>query len=100
MNAPEHWQVGDLALCIKPGIRTRSGCIYRVRRVLLPHTRRQADTGCYVINPSLSLLFEELPDRGRSCGATRFRKVTPPPADAFDREVIELMTSKPAKERA
>lgn len=93
------WQPGDLALCIKLG----------------PWTRRYADgytaegngpaPGSVHVVSAVGLTFHGLPslkfaehDLGPShtgYRADRFRKVTPPPADEFDRETIDLMAGKP-----
>ncbi|MXO67771.1 hypothetical protein GRI72_02850 [Altererythrobacter marinus] len=85
------WQRGDLALCVDdkpspllgrhPAIKGR---IYTVASV--------------VIADSLGLTFEEI-DHPNALGyyAHRFRKVTPPKADEFDREVIDLMNRKPVE---
>lgn len=89
----DDWQVGDLALCIKQGkwrsvedcdeglsLRfPRLGCVYRVAGV-------QRDMKGSWLN------FDEF---GGGFAATRFIKTTPPEADQFDREVIELMNGKP-----
>lgn len=96
----DDWQPGDLALCIKcgpwerwdggsegPQTDIRSGGIYRVRK-----------TGTW--EGSVILWFDEHPGNwfDDAFAASRFRKVTPPEADEFDREVIEHMTNAPIKE--
>ncbi len=89
------WQIGDLALCIKQGpweiIEGPStpsgddpepGCIYCVANVELAELA------------GLVLGFAEFHSQYQ---AGRFVKVTPPEADEFDREVIELLNRHPAE---
>lgn len=87
------WQKGDLALCVRTGrvAATIAGCIYTVSEV-----RQQPD--------GLALDFENAengapygPPRFWGHNPARFRKVTPPKADEFDREVIDLMNRKPVE---
>lgn len=92
------WQVGDLALCVsrinpRPVVgRRQRGDDPRVGQVLTVARIGRDDTW------GLWLGFEEYrPHRYRSF---RFRKVTPPAADEFDRETIELMNRAPEKEPA
>lgn len=98
----ENWQAGDLAMCtyqgawyaISPwGIRReaegpRTGQILTVRSVSRSYSG------------NLCLLFSDFPDPilpGIVHGyrAIYFRKVTPPEADEFDREIIAAMTDQP-----
>lgn len=88
------WQVGDLALCVKlepwrlSGTNgPRSGHIYRVDVVTV---NLWGETG---------LIFHSLPSLGYRGGwnANRFIKVTPPEADAFDRETIDLLNREPVE---
>lgn len=95
----EDWKVGDLALCIKQGqwqsVETGS---------LLNYGPRCGEVctvvGVYMDRGYLVLALAEWPGDG-SYGyiAVNFRKVTPPEADEFDREVIDLMTKQPAEVR-
>ena len=95
------WEVGDLALCVKGGRVTKSGCVYTVSAV----APFGAPCGCG--NPlefsSVHLLVDghTEPD-ARGCepwaSSIRFRKVTPDESDEFDRETIALMNRAPAKE--
>lgn len=93
------WKVGDLALCIKIGEWTgavsgrpwnagsvRAGGIYTVSH----------------IGPGFScpVALKFIGEPARRYDARRFRKVTPPAADDFDRETIELMNRKPVGEVA
>lgn len=87
------WEVGDLALCIKVGAWSldgagpATGSVCRVSAI-----DRNSDDGF------LYLGFEEWPDSPWGADrfrASRFRKITPPKADEFDREVIDLMLGKP-----
>ena len=81
------WQKGDLALCVKktdPGNPLRVGAVYTVERISAQgnlHLRGVAENGLGAFKRD------------------RFRKVTPPKADEFDREVIELMNGQPAEYR-
>ena len=93
MSGGDNWQAGDLALCVKAPTRpghdglTVPGRIYEVSGVWRD------------IANSLVLGFVGVAEKGDNfCGhlAFRFRKVTPPKADEFDREVIDLMLGKPA----
>lgn len=92
------WQVGDLALCTKlgPWLYTdngelffkdavRCGGVYTVSRV------GEQDGATF-------LCFEGCGNVGDDCYlASRFRKVTPPKADEFDRETIALSNCAPTK---
>jgi len=89
VSGGDDWQVGDLALCIKLGpwrdvIGPKCGEVRAVRGV----GRDPIGVG---------LWLEGYPGKLRSDGfsASRFRKITPPKADEFDREVIDLMIGKP-----
>jgi len=88
----DDWQPGDLALCVDDGPREfddnpaiKRGCVYRVYQV---------GTDPFGL---FGLCLDEVESNGYAGGylADRFRKITPPEADEFDREVIKLM--KPAK---
>lgn len=88
------WQVGDKALCVDTGISPEGfdapylelGRIYTVYA-----------TGVDPLG-QFGLYLDELDSDGFNggCLAWRFIKVTPPEADKFDREVIDLMTNQPA----
>lgn len=87
----EHWEPGDLALCVRgptePDDPCFSGRVYTVSGVRT----------CW-FNHSTVLHLHEVPNEGDGWlghYATQFRKVTPPKADEFDRETIELYTRKP-----
>ena len=99
MNNNADWKKGDLALCVKVGPwvwdtdnlpngeqRVRAGMVLRVRAI------QSKSCG------ALILWFEGVGGHGYNDSflASRFRKVTPPKADEFDREVIDLMNGKPA----
>lgn len=96
----ENWQVGDMALCIHSGpwhARThddiitvrgpRAGAKLTVREVL---TTWRGTAG---------LLFTDFPDpvipRTAGYAGKCFRKLAPPEADEFDREVIAALTGQP-----
>lgn len=91
------WQIGDLALCIKVGAWVHAGTGELARRQdgkAMPQAGGVyvvRAVGIWQVHPTLWL--EDFPgDRPEDgFGAVRFRKITPPPADEFDREVIELM---------
>ena len=95
-----NWQKGDLALCVRGGFprdtvakilgqwRTeegeealRSGAVYTVEEV----SPYPTDEGW------IGLKFREV---SGSWISNRFRKINPPKADEFDREVIDLMAGK------
>lgn len=83
------WQVGDLALCMRGVIPKNGdpviapGSLHTVKSVTQGRTKR-------------GLLLLGVPTRNPfGYAAYRFIKVTPPAADAFDREVIEQMTGAP-----
>lgn len=99
----ENWQAGDLALCVHLGpwfsalsgnIHPRQNChpkagdISRVDGLRIGRDGRER---------LLLERFAEKNIRGIRYSYTPqcFRKVTPPEADEFDREVIELMTKQP-----
>lgn len=92
----DDWQIGDLALCIKdpctPKNSTRAGRVYEVERVWTHPDEGQLALDFFGINnghrdPKIDAFWGHLP--------ARFRKITPPPADEFDREVIELLRREP-----
>ena len=84
------WQKGDLALCVRaPRISTpsltRVGGVYTVLR------EARDGQGAPVLD------LDGIPFVGSNFKghiAARFRKVTPPKADEFDREIIDLMAGK------
>ena len=90
------WQVGDLALCvsIKPHWSDQAISAPFVPKVGGLYT--VARCGLCRFGHNLLLGLREDPN-GLKHGylAFRFVKVTPPEADAFDREVIDLMTGAP-----
>jgi hypothetical protein len=97
----DDWKVGDLALCIKQGQwqRITTG----IRHNKGPRCGEVCTvTGVFVKDGYIALALAEWP-RASGYGygyiACRFRKVTPPEADEFDREVIDLMTKQPAEVR-
>lgn len=93
MSGGDNWQVGDLALCIKVGPWTIDGCGPAPGSV---STVRDLDL--FSPDGDLYLALEEWPDSRYTIErfrASRFRKITPPEADKFDREVIDLMLGKP-----
>lgn len=91
----ENWQSGDLALCVAKAGR---GAV---------HTGWDASVGgiytvsfvAEFVDGGIALDLEEDEAFHPQCGfcASRFRKVTPPAADADDQEIIEIMQGKPAK---
>lgn len=96
------WEVGDLALCVSkptaeeanftvPGFMPEVGGIYQVSDV---GTAVHVECG----HEMFALAFEEDEDQSNGWNAARFRKVTPPAADEFDREVIEQMNGAPVGE--
>ena len=96
-DIPE-WQPGDLALCVNDRDNPR----YHMGRVKQPlrSGRIYTVTGLHVAEAgyrdagTLGLFLEGFPHCAK---ASRFRKVTPPKADEFDRETIALMNSKPVR---
>lgn len=96
----DDWQVGDLALCVNlggwfddgftdantgpdvPG--PKCGSIHMVVRV--------------VVGPYLALRLEGWEGENAVFEADCFRKITPPEADEFDRETIDLMNGAPVGE--
>lgn len=86
------WQIGDLALCVKlgPWMHTLSGDMTIQDPV--------KGGGVYTVSwvgeqdSATILWFEGCGNTGDDCYfASRFRKITPPAADEFDRETIALM---------
>lgn len=97
------WQKGDLALCVddgpKPWLtdeqlrqlnRIKKGRVYTVTGLGRVGTR----SGPTFFIEGAPATYEH---RGIGWTASRFRKVTPPKADEFDREVIDLMNRKPVE---
>lgn len=89
------WEVGDLALCVNAvgAKRISTGAVYTVTDVEVARPP-WPDAG------ALGLHLAEARSNAPSGAyyANRFVKVTPPAADEFDRETIELMNRTPAKE--
>ena len=95
----DDWKVGDLALCVDTS-RIRCGprdvhlgsnspplgSVKVVTAVLGSEWRGTDGCGCAAI----------MIEGGRVCHVARFIKVTPPAADEFDREVINLMQKQGA----
>ena len=85
------WRVDDLALCISRHGRyppeVRPGAVLTVSAVLNDMPDVITD------HQGTALRFKDAPDLGPRAAycAKRFRKITPPPADAFDLEIIGLM---------
>lgn len=97
----DDWTPGDLALCIKVG-QWRCSTTLRPTPAPYPKTGRVYTVTCVgLAGGGLCLELAEVPTplnpngSKRPWRANRFIKVTPPKADEFDGEVIELMTSRP-----
>lgn len=98
MSGSDEWRAGDDALCIddRPprffpeAHRVERGKHYKVHSV---RVTSRGSVALY-IGIGTSVTPEGYP---RGWDARRFVKVTPPEADEFDREVIKLLTSKPAQ---
>ena len=99
------WQVGDLALCVKRiDDDAYEGDLKGQPIVGVTYTVTSVQTGWdYYNRPALALGLAEIrraPINGRQhigYNSICFRKITPPQADAFDREVIEAMRGKPVE---
>lgn len=99
------WQAGDLALCIDDSAPRRfannkaENWGPKGEYDFVP-LRRGAIYTVAVVGPRVAwgqgLSITEAPNTPWL--VDRFRKVTPPAADEFDREVIGLMASTPAKQ--
>lgn len=90
------WEVGDLALCIsaRPNSRgmqhpCRVGGVYTVEAVVVSET--SGILGLCLVG----VVFPGCTQNGDF--ASHYRKVTPPKADAFDLETINLMNPKPVE---
>lgn len=99
------WQVGDLALCVveMDDDYFRGSLDGRPIRGLTYTVSAVAPGVDIYGNPGTALKFQEIgraAPRWRGYNSQAFRKVTPPAADEFDRETIELMNRAPAKEPA
>ncbi len=87
------WAPGDLALCIRTAITVAAGELHTVEEVLvgdMPGDPHHGHIGLRLVGKVSAT----------DCGAYHsagFVKVTPPEADEFDREVIELMNRHPAE---
>lgn len=100
------WQPGDLALCVNAGLgcpacghtRGKKGKLYTVSEV---------GERMFIEGIRQYLFLREAPNEHRCGGGgwtfghrpQRFIKVTPPEADAFDREVIAALNSEPVHAR-
>ena len=92
----DDWKVGDLALCVRAcpfgNDATRPGHAYSVTQIRINGVNWDGTR-------STGLRFQGVARWGYS-DSRRFVKVTPPEADEFDRETIELLNRAPAKEPA
>ena len=93
-DIPE-WQSGDLALCIRTGRYLHAGQVLTVEAVT-PADDLWSD-GRFGVGLILAGVRHPANMPTGEFWHGHFRKVTPPKADEFDREVIELMNSKPEK---
>lgn len=96
----DDWQAGDLALCVSGGEYVHTGHLYTVTGVIAAlwvGGGDEVDTAIVLAEASnLENVSFRHPQGPFWHGW--FRKVTPPEADEFDREVIDLM--RPVKEPA
>lgn len=100
----DNWEKGDLAMCVIGGHSLNPPNCLHAREYPQPgtiHIVEIIESGLDH-NGKLALWLgaHSLPENvvgGRVWGAIRFRKVTAPEADEFDREVIELMTKQPVE---
>ena len=95
------WQIGDMALCVRSGVmkcpkdefvthtgqNVKGAAFKTVCGISIDPMSKVSDCACVVLR------FTD----GSAGIAARFRKITPPEADAFDREVIEHMTRQPVE---
>ena len=90
----DDWQVGDLALCVNAtdGSQGWAGSLLREGAV---YTVENASMVCFSGEHVLVLNEVKAPDYTEGFNVTRFIKITPPEADEFDREVIELLRREP-----
>lgn len=93
------WAPGDLALCVndrKHGDerlkKIRAGCVYVVDGI-----GEAAEHELFGLSVPLYLKGV---DDWFGHASERFIKITPPEADAFDHEIIDLMTGKPVPAEA
>lgn len=90
------WQPGDLALCVKSGVRTRAGAVYTVADLTPPGGYSPADHSVNMTDV-VSLRFREIDHPPRAwANSKRFRKVTP----GADIEGFEERRRLPVKEDA
>ena len=98
----DNWQPGDLALCVMDGGTTFAGELFDVIEVI-GTVWCAAECGVDE-GEATALVFANRRHPTNPFGAfvdiPRFRKVTPPKADEFDREIIEIMTGKPVRQPA
>lgn len=105
----DNWEVGDQALCIA----TAPDDVFEIENsrpvapgpmVGLTYTVANVSRGFDVFGrEGVALRFFEIrQSHPKACGynSELFRKVAPPEADEFDREVIEHLTGAPVKEKA
>jgi hypothetical protein len=88
----DDWKVGDLALCIEGGIRTREGSAYTVLSIHPPGEWLHG-----LFNPGDELIFDfvEFGILQEGSSARRFRKIRPDEHEACEEEFrILLQLSK------
>lgn len=88
------WRIGDLALCIKQGAWRSRGEVNQYPPIRGGGVYRVADVA--TADGLTALWFDEYPGPGLEYAFAHFCfiKITPPEADAFDREVIGLMAGQ------
>lgn len=93
----EGWAVGDLALCVDDGPVRRTGNVIETDKtwnILLKKGYLYTVTHIIFAKDTGEIGLFDFDAHIGGC-ATRFIKVTPPEADAFDHEVIEQMAGLP-----
>ena len=93
------WQAGDIALCVIGGKMPYSGSISVKEYPKAGAFYKVAKVGQHQMDYEIktALWFKDAPTNvtgERVWAAHRFVKVTPPEADEFDKEVIELYNKK------
>ena len=91
------WKIGDLALCVDDGPVKIFGKFLEVDPIYVSNLKIGSFYTITDIAPSRDGKFIAIGDWGKRAGgiSTRFIKVTPPEADEFDREVIDLLIGEP-----
>ena len=95
MNDNQGWQVGDLAMCVVPYPRWYDDVTHEIVKHGPEAGSVSTVTEVFHTDYEQLVLKEWSLLDGEGWEASAFIKVTPPEADEFDREIIDIMRDAP-----